>query len=127
MGRNVQFFDNRITEDLPSTTPTSVYAPRVREHRHQKVTQVNVENVTSNATKLRIFIERGGTKHYKAEQLAPIANSLYVEDRPLHLTQNDRLGVEYTGHTDGDKIVLTYEGFESDNPFMDYDQDVVSR
>ncbi len=103
----------QIQHIVTSATLDHLHALPVPEGQIWRLTRVVFENRTTNATKARLHILDGSTTIYLAEQLSPLANSLYVDSDPIVLLPHQQLGLEYTGATVGDVIVLYSQGWSS--------------
>lgn len=71
---------------------------------------VAVEDVTNNATSVRIGIKRGTTFLALEEQKSAVGGTLYSVDRPFSLEEGNILTARFTGSTSGDTLRLYANG-----------------
>ena len=72
--------------------------------------RINAEDETTAFTSLRLGITRGTTFIPLAEQIAPLAATLYGQGDPYYLAPGERMTARFTGTTTADKLVLRFNG-----------------
>jgi len=106
-----RYVRGRLQLTLSSTVPDRRQVLTVPDGEIWQLLRVTVEDETTNATYFRLYALVGEQRRYEAEQLAPVADHLYVDADPIILGPNESLGLEYSGHTAGDVVVVNWSGW----------------
>lgn len=75
------------------------------------VQNLSVENLTTNYTELRLFIEGRGYNHHIEEQDNPLAAHLFTHDRDVYIHEHEKLVARLTGCTSADKLEMHLSGY----------------
>lgn len=84
--------------------------------RLQVITNLAMENLTTNFTSLRIIIRGGGQDVVVMEDLSCIANRLYWHDGELFIPEDHYLVLRFTGTTNLDELRGYIVGYQVIQP-----------